>query len=327
MADAQESRLDEMERSLGAIQTDMREQIARTRVNTRVVLIVGLIVVVIVIAYMSWLFGKMKDFADPRGLADDIMRIASEKAPDLAKQLGESLKKNAVENVKKMEEMALRNLPDLRAKAIALAKEQLTKNAPQLRKYAIEQGRAYLKENAQKVRQQLATAGKEYAMNLLDQLPDLREKAWKTIHTALDQIPEIRKKAEDAAIASTEGLTETLDKQADAIVDELLTKKLEELRPLIQQASAPDGGKALAAALTKSLEEIVGTKMDSVLKEFDATLTPYEQYLQELLVEKLTPEQKLHREMITSVLLILDDALALGQLSIAPAPAPVVPQQ
>jgi hypothetical protein len=203
----------------------------------------------------------------------------------------------------------------------------LQENSQKLRAMAIEEGKKYLTENAQKIRVQLAQAARKYVVSVVGQLPELREKAVAAMHRAIDQIPELREKAEEAALLAITRVGDDLDQRADAIVDELLAKNVAELTPLIQAAGSPDGDKQLTEAFSKSLEEIVGTKMDEVLKEFDATLTPYEATLDHLLLpnDQLTQEERLHKEMITSVLLILDDALALGQMSAAtPLPEPVI---
>ena len=327
MADAQDGRVDEMEKSLGALQTEMREQIARTRVNTRVVLIVGLVVVVIIIGYLMWLTSKIKEAADPKLVAEDVMRYASEKAPAVEEQLKQSLMKSAPANVKAMEDMLLQQLPDLRQKAVAMGTKYLQDNSQKLRDMAIEEGKKYLAENSEKIRVQLAQVARKYVVSVVAQLPELREKAVAAMHRAIDQIPELRQKAEEAALLAINRVGDDLDQRADAIVDELLAKNVAELTPLIQAAGSPDGDKQLTEAFSKSLEEIVGTKMDEVLKEFDATLTPYEATLDRLQQpnEQLTQEERLHKEMITCMLLILDDALALGQMSLAtPAPEPVI---
>ncbi len=324
MADAQENRMDEMERSLGAIQTEMREQIARTRVNTRVLLIVGLVVVIILCFYLSYLIRELKSKASPEAMADILVKYASDHATAFSVQIEDSLKKAAPTYVKAGEQFALEQIPDLRKQAVASAKTYFAENAPKWRTMLIDQGKAYIKDNAEQIRVRLSDAGKQYLDTLLAQLPDLRTKALETIDRAVAQLPDMRKSAEEAATKAMDGIVDTFDKQADALVEEMITKKAAELKPLIAAAATPDGATALTAEFTKDLDELVGVKMDSVLKEFDETLTPHEQYLDELLAEKLTKEQQLHKEMITAMLLMLDDALALGQIGQTPTPAPVL---
>jgi hypothetical protein len=324
MADAQGSRMDELERSLGNLQTEMREQIARTRVNTRVTLIVGLVVVAIIIGYLSWLMGEVKKFAEPRGIADDVLHYAEKNAPDMAARLEAKLETDVQDNVKYLEELALQQMPNAREFAVAQGKKYLEENAPALRDQAIAAAKTYLKENAQKLREQIAGMAKQYTMTLVDQLPDLRTKAWGTIHQAMDQLPQLRKEYEEKALAQMDQLTATLDQKADEIVDEML-KNADTLKPLVAAAGTPEGAQKLTDEMTKNMETIVGTQMDQAFAEFDRSLTPYEQYLDELQVETLTPQQKLHKEMLTSMLLMLDDALALGQVTLGtPVPAPVV---
>ena len=88
MADEQIGKAQEIERAASRLESDMRDQIARMQNGTRVVLVVGIILIVVVFISLTKLTSMAKDEASPTTLADTVQSVArTEGIPALQKLL------------------------------------------------------------------------------------------------------------------------------------------------------------------------------------------------------------------------------------------------
>ena len=151
MAAEQEGRVEEIEKSVGSLESQIRAQIARTQSGTRAVLVVGIIVVIIIFAYFAWLSSLIKTVAEPVAFADSLMGItqAEEKVAKFMDTLEDSLTKRAPELVTRLREEALPRVPELMQQVedtlisqaparVTAMREQALQQAPVLRRRAEE---------------------------------------------------------------------------------------------------------------------------------------------------------------------------------------------
>ena len=121
MAEELEGRIGEVEKSIGTLESQIRSQIGRTQAATRTVLVVGIIVIVVIFGYMTWLSGLVKDLAQPAELAETLVLTAVNQIPKAVEDIKASLKEQAPENVGRVREMLMEQVPILRGKAEEMA--------------------------------------------------------------------------------------------------------------------------------------------------------------------------------------------------------------
>ena len=132
MVEEMEGRVQEVERSVETLESQLRAQIARTQAGTRAVLVIGIIVIAIIFAYMTWLTTKFKDVADPVGLAEILELKVSNEVPAAMQKLEETLTSQAAEHVAALREQVVGQIPVLREKAEELAGSALDSFADRL---------------------------------------------------------------------------------------------------------------------------------------------------------------------------------------------------
>jgi hypothetical protein len=113
MAD-QEARIQEVEKATGDLETRLRELIAVTDAGRRTTLVVGIILVVIIFSYMTWLTMRIKEYTDPKLLAETIDAVVAQPA---VKELETTLKAEAPEIIRGLREEAVKYIPELRVAA------------------------------------------------------------------------------------------------------------------------------------------------------------------------------------------------------------------
>jgi len=113
MAD-QEARIQEVEKATGDLETRLRDLIGVTDASRRTTLVVGIILVVIIFSYMTWLTMRIKEYSDPKVLAETIDAVVAQPA---VKELETTLKAEAPEIIKGLREEAVRYIPELRVAA------------------------------------------------------------------------------------------------------------------------------------------------------------------------------------------------------------------
>jgi len=117
MAEELGGRVQEIEKSVDGLESQMRAQIARTQSGTRAVLVIGIIIIAIIFIYMTWLSAKVKDLTDPSDLAMMIEVKISEEIPEVLDELEKSLTGSASSNVEYILDDLLERLPLLREQA------------------------------------------------------------------------------------------------------------------------------------------------------------------------------------------------------------------
>ena len=126
MADEQEGGAQELEKAVDAIESRIRRDIARTKLNTMITAIVGIIVIVVVFSYLSWLVGRLTAELDPVTLARTVAGLAGDKVPEAIKTMEQNLAKRAPENVGRVFDVANEQVPRLREDAEKIAETLLT---------------------------------------------------------------------------------------------------------------------------------------------------------------------------------------------------------
>lgn len=114
MADAMDSRLQEIERSAGTLETQLRGQIARVNSAKRTTLIVGVIVIVIIFGYMFWLSSMLRPYANSTELAGIVSTAANDYAQEQVPQIAAQLKEAAPAAVKSLCDRAVESVPQIR---------------------------------------------------------------------------------------------------------------------------------------------------------------------------------------------------------------------
>ena len=117
MADATESRLQEIERSAGELENQLRGQIARVEKTKRNTLVTGIIVIIIIFGYLTFLTVMLKPYANATFVADQVKLKANEYAQVQVPEIAKSLKENAPDVIKKLREEVIKGVPMLRERA------------------------------------------------------------------------------------------------------------------------------------------------------------------------------------------------------------------
>lgn len=125
MADEQVGKAQEVERAASKLESEMREAIAKTQTGTRIMLVVGILVIIFVFFYLTWLTSRIKKELEPETLVATAESYATTEAlPRLQKALvdqapavAQALREQAVGYIpvvgKMVEEQALRIADDL----------------------------------------------------------------------------------------------------------------------------------------------------------------------------------------------------------------------
>jgi len=237
MAEELDGRIQEVERSLTTLESQVREQLARTQSGTRTMLVVGIILIAIIFTYLIILTSKLKPLADPKELAKDVQDMTSAHImPALEKSLREA--------------------------------------APEIVQNAREE--------------------------------------------AVAAIPAVSKMAEAKALSFMDDLADKLSAGTDQIVGKMLQAHAAELKPLVQAAATPGNADVLKKEFTKDLEELIGWQVDNSLNDFEGAMDVVQHRLDRLLLpdKQLTPDERLEKDMVTSLMFFLDETLTV------PAPVP-----
>ena len=80
MAEELDGKLQEVERSLTTLESQLREQVSRTQSGTRTLLIVGIILIAIIFTYLTILTVKIKPYVEPKVLAQVLQGTVGDRA-------------------------------------------------------------------------------------------------------------------------------------------------------------------------------------------------------------------------------------------------------
>jgi len=114
MADAMDSRLQEIERSVGTLEGQLRGQIAIVEKAKRRTLVAGIIVIVVMLTYLTILTNKLSDFANAEFAAGQVKMMANTYAQDQIPQIAQTLKDSAPQLITNLREQAMKGVPELR---------------------------------------------------------------------------------------------------------------------------------------------------------------------------------------------------------------------
>ena len=138
MADEKAGSVQELERSVETLESQMREQIARTRAGATTSLIVGIIIVAIIgIIYFTY-GGGIKEAMEPDYLVEALSGMADEPLMDLVDGLEGTLKKDAPANVTQLRGELMKQVPGLRKQIEDVAVAKIDEAATTLDKKADE---------------------------------------------------------------------------------------------------------------------------------------------------------------------------------------------
>jgi uncharacterized protein YgbK (DUF1537 family) len=107
MAAELDRRLDEMEKSLAALESQVREQTLRTQSRTRLTLVVGSLVFLVLFGWLTVVAVKIRDELKPDRAADDVASLVTNRIPALK----EALVEHAPEVVGNVLQMAVSDIP------------------------------------------------------------------------------------------------------------------------------------------------------------------------------------------------------------------------
>ena len=132
MADGTEARVQEVERSVESLESQVRAQIARTKAGARAVLIIGIIIIIATVVYMTIITNVARKVFEPKGLVDMAEVRIQEEIPGFVETLGESLISQADSNVASMREQVVAQIPVLVERAEGLAGDAIDRLADEL---------------------------------------------------------------------------------------------------------------------------------------------------------------------------------------------------
>ncbi len=132
MADDTEARVQEVERSVESLESQVRAQIARTKAGARAVLIIGIIIIIAIFIYMSWISKKAGEVFEPIGLVDMMEVRVQAELPAAVQKLEVSLKSQAGEHVAALRKQVVAQIPVLAQKAEELAVDAIDRLADEL---------------------------------------------------------------------------------------------------------------------------------------------------------------------------------------------------
>jgi len=258
MAEELEGRVEDIERSVQSLETQVRALIARTQTTTRVVLVVGIIVIAAVFAYLAWLSYKINEFAEPVEFAGIVMETMQpgEKVQKLLDMVEEGLTEDVSGNVRTLLAQYLPKLPD----AIRRAEQGLVARAPETT--------ARLLDLMVQEMPTLRARAEARALQLVDAFLD---KVDEHADQVIGEVLTTRKAELEPLIevASTEGTADELEEAFEKSLEELIGRDLDEV-------------------LHKYYWTMVGLERRLArLQDPEALLSPEQQFEKELIISVL----------------------------------------
>jgi len=107
MAEELDGRLDQMEKSLAALESHVREQTLHTQSNTRIVLVAGVIFIAALFCWLSFIAWKIKDEMKPDKAAETVAALFNNRIPALK----DALIQHAPDVVANARQMVVSDIP------------------------------------------------------------------------------------------------------------------------------------------------------------------------------------------------------------------------
>ena len=132
MADEKEGRVQEIERSLETLESQVRAQIARTQAGARAVLVIGIIIIAVVFGYMTYVTSKIKELATPETLAQMAEDQIMSRVEEYVQTLETTLTGDAEKVVATVREKAIDQIPEIRERVEGYAESLIDQYVDQL---------------------------------------------------------------------------------------------------------------------------------------------------------------------------------------------------
>ena len=136
MAEDSAGRVQELERSMEALESQMREHVARTRAGATTVLVAGIIIVALIFIWVMVFTPQIKTAMEPANIVLVMESKADEGIAELIVSMEKTMKDNASGNVSEIRRAVMNQVPALRKKLEAVATAQIDKFATDLDKKA-----------------------------------------------------------------------------------------------------------------------------------------------------------------------------------------------
>jgi len=224
----------ELAEAVASLRSALLDDLAHAKRNRKVTVIIGSILVLFILVYMTWLAAGMRRELAPETLAETIAGIVASEMPGLIEQTEDNLEANCAQNVQQLRE------------------------------------------------------------GLVAALPGVREGAEEATYEVLDIF------------------MDDIEKSMRDLLTQMVEENKEDIEPLIEAASTPEGAKELRKSFRDSLEELLQhPEMVEALTEYERTLAQVEQRLDHLSKPRtdLSLEDRIEKEWITTVLIFLDDTV------------------
>ncbi len=231
MGEEKTGSVQEMERSVETLESQVREQIARARAAATTVLVVGIIVVAVILIILFTYSGPMKEAMEPGNIVDSVQGLAQDRIPELVTQV----------------------------------EGQLAEDAPQ---------------HVAAVRREM-----------------------------MNRLPQVRMQIEQAADQQIEKYSNELETRVESVIDDVIAMHKKELSDIIDAAVASDDPEPLRVAFRDSMEELIGTKLDEVLPDYEKNIRLVKYRVERLSQpeERLSPDEKFEKECVQRMLIYIDD--------------------
>ncbi len=285
-----EEKLVSLRQKIEGVDEFLRVEVGAWRRSSKVVGIVGLIVVLFIAIYFGWVYavlrsflGAMEGYLEPRTLASTVQEQVSAQLPDLLKAGEDYLLENSTVLIEDSKELILKELPG-RRKA--------------LEEYLLAQGPRLIEERKDK---------------LLEQMPQIRAKAVTYIDdknvailldsedALLDQIPRLRIAIEGQIGEYAALLFKEIRNHVDEIVPRVIERNEEEIRKTFEELADPEAVNELKESLKIRINEMINEQVGEDLDTYLEILKDMNVKLAKLLKPKLTDEQRLEREFIANL--------------------------
>jgi len=221
MADTTEQRVQEIENSVGALESQLRTQIAHTQSSTRAILVIGIILIGIIFAYMTYLTGMVRKEADPKTLAQTVDGLLQQRLPALMERVEAKIKdpQAARSHVDHAFNELMKLIPKLRQKAEIASDKVIDNLADRLDKKVDEMVSEMLAESETELRDLVKAAVDE------EKPEALREKFRISLKESIGAQLADTLARQDAVLDAVETRIDELMKPDDQLTDEQRLEK------------------------------------------------------------------------------------------------------
>jgi len=285
-----EEKLVSLRQKIEGVDEFLRGEVAAWRRGSKVIGIVGVIVVLFIVIYFGWLyatfrgfFGDMEGYLEPRTLASIVQEQVSPQLPIFIETTEKYLLENSADLIEDGKNQLLNELPAGR-KAL---EEYLLEQGPRL----IEEQKAKLLEQMPQIRARTVRYVEDNAGSLLSKSED----------ALLDQIPRVRLAIEIQIGDYAALLFREIREHVDEIVPQVIEKNEEEIRKTFEELADPEAVNELKESLKIRINEMINEQVGEDLDSYLEILKDINVKLAKLRQPELTEEQRLEKEFIANL--------------------------